>query len=74
MEQRKLDRINELARKAKVQELTAEEKAEQQALRAEYIEAYRRSLRAQLDNIVLVDKDGKQRPLKPSSGKKKPLS
>lgn len=64
MEQFKLDRINELARKAKAEGLTDAELAEQKELRAEYIAAYRRSLRAQLDNMVLVDEDGNERPLK----------
>ena len=64
MEQFKLDRINELARKAKAEGLTDEELAEQKELRAEYIAAYRRSLRAQLENMVLVDEDGNERPLK----------
>lgn len=64
MEQSKLDRINELARKAKAEGLTDVEKAEQQKLRAEYIEAYRRSLRAQLDSMVIVDENGNRRPLK----------
>lgn len=64
MEQIKLDRINELARKAKAEGLTEAEAAEQKALRAEYIAAYRRSLRAQLENMVLVDEDGNERPLK----------
>ncbi|MBQ9413611.1 MAG: DUF896 domain-containing protein [Clostridia bacterium] len=64
MEQRKIDRINELARKAKAGELTDEEKAEQAALRAEYIAAYRESLRAQLDHTVIVTPDGKKRPLR----------
>jgi uncharacterized protein YnzC (UPF0291/DUF896 family) len=64
MEQIKLDRINELARKAKAEGLTEAEAAEQKELRAEYIAAYRRSLRAQLENMVLVDEDGNERPLK----------
>ncbi len=64
MEQSKLDRINELARKARAEGLTDVEKAEQQKLRAEYIEAYRRSLRAQLDSMVIVDENGNRRPLK----------
>ncbi|MBQ1986329.1 MAG: DUF896 domain-containing protein [Clostridia bacterium] len=64
MEQFKLDRINELARKAKAEGLTDAELAEQKELRAEYIAAYRRSLRAQLENMVLVDEDGNERPLK----------
>lgn len=64
MEQSKIDRINFLARKAKAEGLTDAEKAEQQMLRAEYIAAYRQSLRAQLDNMVLVDENGNKRPLK----------
>ena len=64
MEQNKIDRINFLARKAKAEGLTDAEKAEQQKLRAEYIAAYRKSLRAQLDNLVLVDEDGNERTLK----------
>lgn len=64
MEQNKIDRINALARKAKTEGLTEAEKAEQQALRAEYIAAYRKSLRAQLENMVLVDEDGNERTLK----------
>lgn len=45
MEQSKVDRINELGRIAKERELTEEEKAEREALRAEYIAEFRRTLR-----------------------------
>ena len=64
MEQKKIDRINELARKAKAEELTPEETAERDRLRKEYIEAYRASLRSQLDSIVVVDEKGNKTPLK----------
>ena len=64
MEQKKLERINELARKAKTGELTVEEQEEQKLLRQEYIQAYRDSLRAQLENMVIVDKDGNRIPVK----------
>ena len=57
MEQKKIDRINELARLAKERELTTEETAERQSLRAEYIAAFRASLTAQLESTVIVDKD-----------------
>lgn len=53
-----IDRINELARKAKAEGLTLEEKEEQQKLRKEYIEAVRMNLRSQLDNIDVQEKDG----------------
>ena len=66
MEQHKIDRINELARKAKSPEgLTPEEEAERDALRREYIEAYKRSLTAQLNSTVVQYPDGSRRPLRP---------
>lgn len=58
MEQKKIDRINELARKKKTVGLTEEELAEQQVLRKEYIEAYRQSLVGQLENLYIVEPDG----------------
>ena len=64
MEQKKIDRINELARKAKSTGLTPEEIEERDILRKEYIEAYRASLRSQLDSIVVVDEKGNRKPLK----------
>lgn len=53
-----IDRINELARKAKSEGLTEEEKQEQAKLRQEYIEGIRNSLRANLNNISVVEEDG----------------
>lgn len=64
MERSKIDRINELARKSKTVGLTTEEKSEQQILRREYIDAFRGNLKATLDSIILVDKDGRKIPLK----------
>lgn len=63
MTSEKLNRINELARKAKTEGLTAEEKVEQEKLRKEYIAAYRASLRSQLDNMYIVDSQGNKRKL-----------
>ena len=57
MEKKKIERINYLARKSKAEGLTDAEKAEQQALRNEYREAFRRSLVSQLDRIEFVDPD-----------------
>lgn len=64
MEQTKIDRINELARKSKAEGLTPEEQAEQKQLREEYIAQYRANLKAQLDNTVVVDANGNRRPLR----------
>lgn len=59
-----LDRINELARKQRTVGLTEEEKQEQAVLRREYIDAFKASLRAQLDNMYIVDEHGNKRPVK----------
>jgi len=65
MEQEKIARINALARKSKTSEgLTEAERAEQKALRAEYVAAYRRSLEAQLDNTYIMDEQGHKTKLK----------
>lgn len=58
MEQKKIDRINELARKQKAQGLTEEEKKEQYALRREYIDSFKRSLVGQLENTYILRPDG----------------
>ena len=65
MEQAKIDRINALAKKAKSPEgLTPEETAERAALRREYIDAYKRSLTAQLDSTYIQYPDGSRRKLR----------
>lgn len=51
----KLDRINELSRKKKAEGLTPEETKEQEALRKEYITAFRASVRGQLEQIRFVE-------------------
>ena len=65
MEQKQIDRINELARKAKSPEgLTEWEEAERAALRREYVDSVLGSLRGQLDNTYIVDEKGQKRKLK----------
>ena len=59
MEQKKLERINELAKIKRERELTPEEAAEQKALREEYIAGFRASLRGTLDNTVIKHPDGR---------------
>ena len=58
MEQSKIDRINFLARKSKAEGLTAEEKAEQDLLRKEYIASFRASMTGILDNTYIQRPDG----------------
>ena len=63
MLQEKITRINFLAKKAKTEGLTEEEKAEQQALRKEYIAEWKLGLQQTLDNTYVVDTDGNKRKL-----------
>ena len=54
MTEEKIERINVLARKAKAEGLTDEERAEQQALRREFIDDFKRNLRG----ISIQENDG----------------
>lgn len=64
MLEEKIQRINELARKAKTpQGLTEEEKAEQQLLRKEYIAEWRQGVTQVLDNTYIMDEKGNKRKL-----------
>ena len=67
MEQKKIDRINELAHLAKARELTEEELAERAALRAEYIADFRRATINVLENTYIQTPDGKKHKL-PKNG------
>ena len=64
MDPKKIERINELARKKKTAGLTEDEATEQAALRKEYLDGYRENLKAMLDHIVVQEKDGTRHPLK----------
>lgn len=69
MEQHKIDRINELARKAKAGPLTPEEQKERDLLRREYIDSVVGSLKGQLDNTYIVDGQGNRTKLRKKEGK-----
>lgn len=71
MDQKTIDRINELARKSKTEGLTPAEKEEQKKLRAEYIAVIRMNLRSQLDNIDIKESDGSITNLGEKYGNKK---
>jgi uncharacterized protein YnzC (UPF0291/DUF896 family) len=66
-----IQRINELAKIAKERELTPEELQERARLREEYIQEFRRSFSAQLDNTVIRRPDGtEERVADRNKGKK----
>ncbi len=64
MEKSRIERLNELAKKAKSGSLTSSELAERDQLRKEYIAAFRANLKATLDNTVVIDPDGNRRSLR----------
>ena len=55
LKKEKIERINQLARKAKSEGLTDEEKSEQEQLRKEYIEKFREHFRSHLDRVKFVE-------------------
>ena len=63
MEQSRIDRINELARKSKTVGWTEEEKAEQAVLRRESIDSVKASLVGHLENTYYVDEKGNKTKL-----------
>lgn len=64
MEHAKILRINELAAKKKAGTLSPEEAAEQAALRQEYLDDFRKGMKAMLDGVVLKRPDGTLEPLR----------
>ena len=65
MEDWKIARINELARKAKSGvPLTEAELSERAALRREYLDAVTGNLQRQLDRVYLIDEQGKKQKLR----------
>lgn len=59
-----IERINELAKKAKAVGLTEQEKEEQKKLRREYIDSVVGNLRSQLNNTYVLDEQGNKSKLK----------
>ena len=64
MRKEDIDRINELARKAKTVGLTPEENEERAVLRRAYIDSVVGDLRQQLDNTYIVVSKGNKRKLR----------
>lgn len=71
MDEKKIARINELYHKSKAEGLTEDELKEQQILRREYIDSFKRNLRSQLDNISIQEADGSITNLGEKFGNKK---
>lgn len=59
MDRKKIERINELAKKSKITSLTPEELYEQALLRKEYLENVRRNFKMTLENITIVENSTK---------------
>lgn len=64
MEKKKIERINELARKKKNGELSEKEKEEQAELRREYLAEFRENLKEMLDHTIIQEPDGTRHVLK----------
>ena len=64
MDKKKIERINELARKKKAGGLTEAEAAEQAELRREYLAEFRENMKAMLDSTIIQEPDGTRHALK----------
>lgn len=69
MEQSKINRINELARKKKASGLTEAELKEQKKLREEYLLTIKKDLTNTLDNTCIEYPDGSRAKLKKETNK-----
>lgn len=58
LDQKKMDRINQLAQKKKTEGLTEEEGREQTLLRKEYLETFRSSFQKTIENSKVIDPEG----------------
>lgn len=55
-----IPRINKLAHKAKLQDLTDEEKEERDQLRKQYLKRFKSNFKSQIEMTQIYDKDGKE--------------
>ena len=55
-----IPRINELAHKAKLQDLTDKEKEERDQLRKHYLKRFKSNFKSQIEMTQIYDKDGKE--------------
>ncbi len=74
MTQEGINRINELARKAKAEGLTEEELKEREMLRKQFIADFRANVAATLNNVDIVNEDGTVENLGERYAKKNNLS
>ena len=58
LDPKKIERINELARKKKTVGLTQAEQDEQLLLRQEYLESFRGGMRNHIEGLKVVDEEG----------------
>ncbi len=63
MDQKLVDRLNELTRLSRERELTEKEQAERAKLRQECVAAWRKSAEAVLENTYIIDEKGNKRKL-----------
>lgn len=59
-EERVRNRINELYHKKQTEGLTPEEQAEREELHKKFIANFRAGFKQQIENLVLIDKNGKE--------------
>ena len=68
MQKKEIDRINELAHKAKTEDLTEAETAERDELRRRYIADIRAAVQDQMAHTIVEEPDGTRHPLLKKGG------
>ena len=58
LEAKKMERLNELAKKKKLGTITAEEFQEQNVLRSEYLAVFRMGMKETLEHTKVIDPEG----------------
>ncbi|ARK22795.1 DUF896 family protein [Sporosarcina sp. P26b] len=77
LSEKKIQRINELAKKKKTTGLSIEEAKEQTQLRKEYLETFRSSMRETIESVKVLDPEGNDvtpEKVKQARANQKPLN
>lgn len=77
LSEKKIQRINELAKKKKITGLSIEEAKEQTQLRKEYLETFRSSMRETIESVKVLDPEGNDvtpEKVKQARANQKPLN
>ncbi len=68
IDEKLIQRINELSKLSKERELTPQEQEERNQLRQEYLRQFKEGFRQRLDNLKIIDENGNEVEMKTRKG------